>query len=62
DATGGEGGDGDPDGRFSYRLSEDIYPNDPNVRFTTMSFHASAFSEGWDLEQIGPFVVAVRQR
>ncbi len=59
DATGGEG---DPDGRFTYRLSEDIYPNDPNVRFTTMSFHASAFSEGWDLEQIGPFVVAVRQR
>jgi galactan 5-O-arabinofuranosyltransferase len=58
----GEAGAGDPDGRFRYRLSEDIYPNDPNVRFTTISFHASAFSEGWDLEQIGPFVVAVRQR
>lgn len=52
----------DPDGTFTYRLSEDIYPNDPNVRFTTMSFQASAFSEGWDLEQVGPFVVAVRQR
>ncbi|WP_291479018.1 galactan 5-O-arabinofuranosyltransferase [Corynebacterium sp.] len=52
----------DGDGTFSYRLAEDIYPNDPNVRFTTMSFRASAFSEGWDLEQIGPFVVAVRQR
>lgn len=61
-ASGDGGGDGDSDGQFSFRLSEDIYPNDPNVRFTTMSFSASAFSEGWDLEQVGPFVVAVRQR
>ncbi|WP_420099364.1 galactan 5-O-arabinofuranosyltransferase [Corynebacterium sp.] len=59
---GDSGDDADPDGRFTYRLSEDIYPNDPNVRFTTIPFHASAFAEGWDLEQIGPFVVAVRQR
>ncbi|MGO3361431.1 MAG: galactan 5-O-arabinofuranosyltransferase [Corynebacterium sp.] len=54
--------DADGTGEFSFRLSEDIYPNDPNVRFTTLSFHASAFSEGWHLEQAGPFVVAVRER
>jgi galactan 5-O-arabinofuranosyltransferase len=46
---------------FSYRISEDIYPNDPNVRFRPVSFHASAFSEGWTLRQIGPFVLAVRE-
>lgn len=46
---------------FSYRISEDIYPNDPNVRFRPVSFHADAFSTGWDLRQIGPFVLAVRQ-
>lgn len=51
----------DPDGTFSFRLSEDIYPNDPNVRFTTVDFQASAFAEGWSLEQVGPFVVAVRE-
>lgn len=62
DATEATEDEDGQDGTFSYRLSEDIYPNDPNVRFTTVSFQASAFADGWDLEQIGPFVVAVRQR
>ncbi|WP_297005603.1 galactan 5-O-arabinofuranosyltransferase [uncultured Corynebacterium sp.] len=48
-------------GSFSYRMSEDIYPNDPNVRFRPVSFRATAFSEGWTLRQIGPFVLAVRR-
>ncbi len=50
----------EPGASFSFRLSEDIYPNDPNVRFTTVNFQASAFAQGWTLEQAGPFVVAVR--
>ena len=57
-----QGDDGSGDiGSFSYRMSEDIYPNDPNVRFRPVSFRATAFSEGWTLRQIGPFVLAVRR-
>lgn len=54
--------DGTPDGPLSYRMSDDIYPNDPNVRFRSVDFHASAFSRGWDLTQVGPFIVATRER
>lgn len=51
---------GTGDGTFSYRIAEDIYPNSPNVRFNYVSFHANIFSEGWDLHQVGPFVLALR--
>lgn len=50
------------DGTFTYLVADDIYPSQPNVRFRAIQFDASAFSEGWDLHQVGPFVVAVRQR
>jgi galactan 5-O-arabinofuranosyltransferase len=51
-----------PDGPLSYRMSDDIYPNDPNVRFRSVDFPAAAFDRGWDLVQVGPFVVAIRER
>ncbi|RAV31435.1 galactan 5-O-arabinofuranosyltransferase [Corynebacterium heidelbergense] len=51
-----------PKERFSYLIADDIYPNQPNVRFRTVNFHTEAFASGWDLGQIGPFVVAVRER
>lgn len=50
------------DGTFTYLVADDIYPSQPNVRFRAIHFDASAFSEGWDLHQVGPFVIAVRQR
>ena len=56
-----DGEDGTEIDSFEYRISEDIYPNDPNVRFRPVQFHATAFSEGWTLQQIGPFVLAVRE-
>ncbi len=49
-------------GEFSYLVADDIYPNQPNVRFRTVYFHASAFTEGWELKQVGPFVVAMRDK
>ena len=53
---------GTGDGEFSYMIADDIYPNQPNVRFRTVKFKAKAFAEGWDLNQVGPYVVAIRQR
>ena len=50
------------DGTFTYLIADDIYPNQPNVRFRSLQFHASAFSKGWNLTQVGPFVVAVREK
>lgn len=50
----------DPGTTFSYRMADDIYPNNPNVRFRTVAFHAEAFATGWSLREVGPFVVAVR--
>ena len=52
----------DADSTFTYLVADDIYPSQPNVRFRAIHFDASAFSEGWDLHQVGPFVIAVRQR
>lgn len=50
------------DGTFTYLVADDLYPSQPNVRFRAIHFDASAFSEGWNLHQVGPFVIAVRQR
>ena len=47
-------------GTFSYQIADDIYPSNPNVRFRTVNFQASAFADGWELHQVGPFVVALR--
>lgn len=46
-----------------YDLAEDIYPNNPNVRFHGLRFNPEVFvGDGteWEVKQIGPFVVAVR--
>lgn len=62
-SNGADDTDGTTDhGTFTYLVADDIYPSQPNVRFRAIHFDASAFSEGWDLHQVGPFVVAVRQR
>lgn len=50
------------DGTFTYLVADDLFPSQPNVRFRAIQFDASVFSEGWDLHQVGPFVIAVRQR
>lgn len=52
----------DGDNAFTYLVADDLYPSQPNVRFRPIQFDASAFSEGWNLHQVGPFVIAVRQR
>lgn len=52
---------GPGDGTFSYQIADDIYPSNPNVRFRTVNFQASAFADGWELHQVGPFVVALRK-
>ena len=49
-------------GTFTYLVADDLYPNQPNVRFRPIEFEASAFARGWNLHQVGPFVIAVRQR
>lgn len=51
---------GPGDGTFSFQIADDIYPSNPNVRFRTVNFQASAFADGWELHQVGPFVVALR--
>lgn len=53
---------GPGDGKFTYLIADDIYPNQPNVRFRSLQFDAAAFSKGWSLTQVGPFVVAVREK
>ena len=46
---------------FKTHLAEDIYPNQPNVRYRAVFFDSAVFDEAhWAMEQIGPFVVAVR--
>ena len=49
------------DSGFSYKIAEDVYPSNPNVRFRTVMFQPEAFAEGWQLTQAGPFVVAIRE-
>ncbi|MGP5592525.1 galactan 5-O-arabinofuranosyltransferase [Corynebacterium flavescens] len=50
----------DPGDGFKTHLADDIYPNQPNVRYRSVFFNPEVFTEGWDTKQIGPFVVAVR--
>ena len=45
---------------YKIHLAEDIYPNQPNVRYRAIFYNPEVFAEGWDVKQIGPFVVAVR--
>ncbi|MDO5032578.1 galactan 5-O-arabinofuranosyltransferase [Corynebacterium sp.] len=52
----------EPGDGFKTHLAEDIYPNQPNVRYRAVFFNPEVFEEGWDTTQAGPFVVAVRSR
>ena len=45
---------------YKIHLAEDIYPNQPNVRYRAIFYNPEVFAEGWDVKQVGPFVVAVR--
>ena len=48
----------DMDTGWTYDLAEDIYPNNPNVRFRGIFFNPAVFSAPyWDVAQVGPFVV-----
>lgn len=49
----------DPKSKWKYDLAEDIYPNNPNVRFRGVYFNPASF-KGMNVKQIGPFVVVVR--
>ncbi|WP_151549807.1 MULTISPECIES: arabinofuranosyltransferase [Corynebacterium] len=52
-----------PAGAWKLDISEDIYPNNPNVRFRALWFNPEMFNAPdapWTVKQIGPFVVAVR--
>ncbi|APT93570.1 membrane protein [Corynebacterium phocae] len=46
---------------FKIHLAEDIYPNYPNVRYRAVFYSPKVFEKGWDLKQVGPYVVAVRK-
>lgn len=53
----------DADAAYTTHVSHDIFPNEPNVRYQKLFFNPQAFdSPAWDSEQIGPFVVVVRNR
>lgn len=45
-----------------YDLAEDIYPNNPNVRFKGVRFNPEVFvDDPWTAKQFGPFVVVTRK-
>jgi len=53
--------DAAPNAGWKSHIAEDIYPNNPNVRYRSIYFDPDAFSgEDWETTQIGPFVVATR--
>ncbi|KHO30512.1 galactan 5-O-arabinofuranosyltransferase [Corynebacterium minutissimum] len=50
----------EPGDGYKTHLAEDIYPNQPNVRYRAVFFNPEVFEKGWETTQIGPFVVAAR--
>ena len=53
----------DPDEAYTTHVGYDIFPNEPNMIYKRLFFNPTAFdSPAWDTEQIGPFVVVVRNR
>ncbi|MFD2454627.1 galactan 5-O-arabinofuranosyltransferase [Corynebacterium mendelii] len=49
---------------WKYDIAEDIYPNDPNVRFRGVYFNPAVFADNparWDIHQMGPFVVVIEK-
>jgi galactan 5-O-arabinofuranosyltransferase len=48
--------------RYTLRLAEDVYPNQPNVRRYTVEFRAALFADPrFAVDSIGPFVLAIRK-
>ncbi|MBL1073373.1 arabinofuranosyltransferase [Nocardia sp. 2] len=48
--------------RYTLRLSEDVYPNDPNVKRFTVAFPKALFEDPrFQITDIGPFTVVVRR-
>lgn len=49
---------------WKVHISEDIFPNQPNVRYIGLLFNPNAFHDEslWHLTEIGPFVVATRTK
>lgn len=47
---------------YKYHLAEDIYPNQPNVRYRAIFFNPDAFGPEWTEKQVGPFVVVARNK
>ena len=46
---------------YTLRLAEDVYPNQPNVRRYTVDLPAALFADPrFEVQNIGPFVLAVR--
>lgn len=53
----------DPDEAYTTHVGYDIFPNEPNMIYKRLFFNPASFdSPAWDTEQIGPFVVVVRNR
>lgn len=50
---------GDLDTGWKTHLAEDIYPNQPNVRYEPVFFNPRVFDDAdlWSIDQAGPFVV-----
>ena len=46
---------------YKTHIAHDIYPSQPNVRYEGLFFNPDAFEQDWDVEQFGPFAVAVRK-
>lgn len=47
---------------YTLRLAEDVYPNQPNVRRYTVELDSALFAEPhFQVHEIGPFVLAIRQ-
>ncbi|MEB3071649.1 galactan 5-O-arabinofuranosyltransferase [[Mycobacterium] vasticus] len=44
---------------YTLRLARDVYPNQPNVRRYTVELDSALF-DGFTVEKIGPFVLAIR--
>ena len=53
----------DPEEPLKTHVGHDIFPNEPNMFYERLYFNPASFdSPAWDSEQIGPFVVVVRNR
>ncbi|GAB3947612.1 galactan 5-O-arabinofuranosyltransferase [Corynebacterium tapiri] len=49
----------DAENGWKTHLAEDIFPNQPNVRYDAVFFNPAVFADEslWNVEQVGPFVV-----